>query len=83
MSSFLYYHTVLRVIHSALVCLLTRIKFLLSFHLQVFSFVKAGLTKVCIYIYLVSINLKGLPMPSGDLNRIIERERERGGGTRE
>lgn len=51
------------------------------------SFVKAGLTKVCIciYIYLVSINLKGLPMPSGDFNRSIERERERerGGGTRE
>lgn len=41
------------------------------------SFVKAGLTKVCIYIYLVSINLKGLPMPSGDFNRSIERERER------
>lgn len=49
------------------------------------SFVKAGLTKVCIYVYLVSINLKGLPMPSGDFNRSIERERERerGGGTRE
>lgn len=30
-----------------------------------------------IYIYLVSINLKGLPMPSGDFNRSIERERER------
>lgn len=30
-----------------------------------------------IYIYLVSINLKGLPMPSGDLNRSIERERVR------
>lgn len=29
-----------------------------------------------IYIYLVSINLKGLPMPSGDLKRSIERERE-------
>lgn len=37
---------------------------------------KAGLTKVCIYVYLVSINLKGLPMPSGDFNRSIERERE-------
>lgn len=37
---------------------------------------KAGLRKVCIYIYLVSINLKGLPMPSGDFNRSIERERE-------
>lgn len=37
------------------------------------------------YIYIVSINLKGLPMPSGDLKRSIERERERarGGGTRE
>lgn len=30
-----------------------------------------------IYIYLVSINLKGLPMPSWDFNRSIERERER------
>lgn len=29
-----------------------------------------------IYIYLVSINLKGLPVPSGDFNRSIERERE-------
>lgn len=28
-------------------------------------------------LYLVSINLKGLPMLSGDLNRSIERERER------
>lgn len=28
-------------------------------------------------LYLVSINLKGLPLPSGDFNRSIERERER------
>lgn len=70
------------VIHSALVCLLTTDQVFTIISFASLSFCEGRAYKsmyVYINIYLVSINLKGLPMPTGDLNRSIERwiEKER------